>query len=306
MEQRIIDRIDEKKVKLDKLRPLSTGALNRIREDFGVEQTYNSNAIEGNTLTLQETKMVLEEGVTIKGKPLKDHLEAKNHKEAVDLLFEIVNKRTDITEALILEVHEIILKDIESDFAGVYRKEQVRILGADFIPPNYLKVPQLMAEYVEWLRSNPEKLGIIELAAKAHYEIARIHPFVDGNGRVARLVMNIVLMKEGYPPMTILNNDRGKYLRSLSAANTGNMEPFILLLAQAVERSLDLYLMASGAESGELVSLSVLARGTRYSEKYLNLLARKGLLEAIKLKRNWLSTKNALERYVETRERRRK
>lgn len=305
MDQRIYQRIFEKKRKLDKKRPLPKAVLGRIREEFGVELTYNSNAIEGNTLTLTETRMVLEEGITIKGKPLKYHLEARNHKEAIDVLENVVNKRIKITESLINSIHAIILKDIEKEYAGKYRKEQVRILGADFIPPNYLKIPDLMGELIRWIPRNPEKLNVVEMATKAHYRLAWIHPYIDGNGRVARLLMNVILMKEGYPPAIILNNDRKKYLASLKIAGRGNFNPFYLLVAQAVERSLDLYLMAAGIESGELVPLSALAKESDFSEKYLNLLARSGKLEALKLGRNWLSSKQALERYLKGRQRKR-
>lgn len=305
MENKIYERIFQKKKILDSKRPLPKPVLERIMEDFSIELTYNSNAIEGNTLTLVETKMVLEEGITIKGKPLKYHLEAKNHKEAIDLLEKTVNAKTKVTEELLNFIHAIILKDIEKEYAGRYRREQVRILGADFIPPNYLKLPNLMKELAEWINKNPEKLNIIDFSAHAHYKLARIHPYVDGNGRVARLLMNIILMRDGYPPAIILNNDRKRYISTLGSAGHGNFDPFFLLVAQAVERSLDIYLMASGIDYGELISLSELSKKSEFSAKYLNKLARSGKLEALKLGRNWLSSDRALKRYLDSRQRQR-
>lgn len=305
MKIQLYNRIIEKKKLLDSKRPLPKAVLERLREEFEIELTYNSNAIEGNTLTLTETRMVLEEGITIKGKPLKYHLEAKNHKEAIDVLERVINKNTKITESLINSIHAIILKDIEKEYAGKYRRGQVRILGADFIPPNWLKIPDLMQDLVKWISKNPDKLNIVEFAAQAHYRLAWIHPYIDGNGRVARLLMNMIFMKNGFPPVIILNNDRKKYISALRSANRGNFEPFYLLVAQAVERSLDLFLMAAGVYSGELIKLSELSKSVNFSAKYLNKLARTGKLEALKLGRDWLSSKEALARYLENRERKR-
>lgn len=303
MNNQIFQRIVEKKKALDKKRPLAKAVLAKIREQFSIELTYNSNAIEGNTLTLAETKMVLEEGITIKGKPLIYHLEAQNHQEAIFELEKIVNRKTKINEELLKHIHSIILQNIEKDFAGEYRREQVRILGADFIPPNYLKINKLMKDFANWLAKNPDRLNIIELAAQAHFRLTYIHPWVDGNGRVARLLMNIILMKGGYPPAIILNNDRKKYLNALKSAQHGNFDKFYLVVAQAVERSLDLYLMSTGITPEELVPLSVLSKNSEFSSKYLNLLARTGRLEAIKMGRNWLSSKESLERYLKNRKR---
>ncbi len=303
---RIYHRIFEKKKFLDTKRPLPKAVLMRVMEELHTEFIFNSNAIEGNALTLKETRLVLAEGMTIKGRPLKDHLEATNHLQALDFIYKFSEDKSDITESDTNRIHQIVLKDIEKEYAGRYRPGQVRILGANFIPPNAQKIPALMEEFVGWLKGRSGIMNIIEYAAMAHYRIAHIHPYVDGNGRVARLLMNLILIRDGYPPAIILNNDRKKYYRALNLADRDEFQLFFKLVGQAVERSLDIYLRAFGLERGELLSLADLAKDAPYSQDYLSLLARQGNLSAIKLGRNWLSTKKALEDYIEGRMRKRK
>jgi len=303
--ERLYNRIFQKKNFLDAKRPLPEAVLSRVREELHTEFVFNSNAIEGNTLTLKETRLVLAEGMTIKGKPLKDHLEATNHLEAIDFICNLSKTDADITEADINGIHGIVLKDIEREYAGKYRPGQVRILGANFIPPNALKIPALMEKLVAWLKAHPGKGNIIEAAASAHYEISRIHPYIDGNGRVARLLMNLILIRNGFPPAVILNNDRKKYYHALGRADQGEFHPFFKLVGQSLERSLDIYLRAFGLDNEKLMSLADLSKGSPYSRDYLSLLARQGKLSAIKLGRNWLSTEKALTDYVETRRRKR-
>lgn len=304
--EKIYKRIYDKKKFLDSKRPLPKAILNNLKKELETELVYNSNAIEGNTLRLNETRLVLEEGVTVKGIPLKYHLETTNHKEAIDYIISVCNSKKPITEEVIIEIHKIILRDIENEFIGRYRPGQVRILGANFIPPNAVKIPKLMKEFSAWLKKNPDRLNEIEFSAQAHYKLVQIHPFIDGNGRVARLLMNLILIKNGYPLVIILNNDRQKYYRALNKANKGDFKDFYRITAQAVERSLDIYLASFGFKKDELKPLSELSGETNISQEYLSLLARQGKLEAFKLGRNWLSTKPAISNYLEKRDRKRK
>ena len=299
MNKTILQRITAKKKQLEKLRPLPQAALRRLKSELAIEWTYNSNAIEGNTLTLQETKMVLEQGITIKGKSLREHFEAKNHENAICLVEALAKPKYSLTEQDIFSVHSLVLQNIESDFAGRYRNGQVRILGANFVPPNYVKVNELMKQLVIYANRNPDNYNHVELAAKIHHKLVWIHPFFDGNGRTARLLMNLLLMKYGYPPAIILKNNRKQYYRSLNLANKGDHSSFILLIAQSLERSLDLYLESCGALGNqEYVVLSTLAKKFPYSQEYLSLLARQGKIDAHKKARNWLATEKSVVDYL--------
>lgn len=297
--QKIIQRVLEKKQVLDSKRPLPKAVLRNLKESLSVEWTYNSNAIEGNSLSLRETQLVLREGMTIKGKSLREHFEAKNHEKAIEYLGEIVQLKYRLSEKDIFHIHSLVLNGIEEEFAGRYRNGQVRIVGANFIPPNYLKIDELMKELVAAINKNPEKTDLITLAAKTHHKFVWIHPFFDGNGRSARLIMNLLLMKYGFPPAVILKNDRKKYYEALNRANKGDYEKIILLIAQAVERSLDIYLEACGHEGVEYLPLAELAKDTPYSQEYLSFLARQGKIDAYKQSRNWLSTKESIKRYMD-------
>lgn len=299
MNEKVLKRIKDKKDQLSKLRPLPQSALQRLKSELSIEWTYNSNAIEGNTLTLQETRLVLEQGITVKGRNLREHFEAKNHEKAILFVEELAKPRYSLCERDILKVHSLVVENIESEFAGRFRNGQVRILGANFIPPNFVKIPSLVKELVSYVNHNPDKLDSVELVAKFHHRFVWIHPFFDGNGRTARLLMNLILMKFGYPPAIILKNNRKQYYRSLNLANKGDYKAFVLLIAQALERTLDLYLEASGAlGSDEYVLLSVLSKKFPYSQEYLSLLARQGKIDAHKKARNWLATERSVAEYI--------
>jgi Fic family protein len=311
LDKKIKERLERKLKILNSYRPLPKSALLKIKEKFEIEMTYNSNAIEGNSLTLKETYLVINEGITIKGKPLKDHLEAKSHKEALDYLYELVQKekRTTVSERLIRLFHQIVTQDIDREWAGRYRNSSVVIGGTDYKPPEAIEVPKLVEDLVNWIRKNRNKFHPVELAALIHYKLVAIHPFFDGNGRTARLLMNVILMQAGYPLAIILKNDRKRYYQVLSKADKGDLLPFVRFIAQAVERSLDIYLKIltpKEKEKEKFISLSQLSKGAKFSAKYLNLLARTGKLEAHKEGRIWFSSIEALERYLEGRERKRK
>lgn len=298
----MLQRILQKKQSLDSLRPLPQSALKRLRKELALEWTYNTNAIEGNTLSLHETRMVLEEGITVKGKSLREHFEAKNHLGAIAYLEKQLNQPAQpLTPATILDIHKLVLAGIEEDFAGRYRNGIVRIVGANFVPPNPLKVPTLIGELVEWNKQATANKNIIERVSYLHHRFVWIHPFFDGNGRTARLLMNLELMRQGYPPAIILKNDRQKYYAALNNANQGSYQKLELLVGQAIERSLDLTLEAVAFQpDGEYISLTALAAHPEcpYGQEYLSLLARRGHIDAFKQGRNWVSSLSALRTYL--------
>jgi Fic family protein len=303
-------RLEAKRDLIRNSRPLPAVVLQRIREDLQLEWTYNSNSIEGNSLTLQETKVVLQDGMTVKGKSMREHFEATNHHHAIAFLQEAVSPSYLLTEKDILHIHSLVLQNIEKDFAGRYRNGGVRIVGANFVPPNALKVPKQMEALVDWVGSNPLQLNIVALASVFHHRFVHIHPFFDGNGRTVRLLMNVLLMKEGYPPAIILKNDRKKYYQSLNQANQGDYSKLLLLVAQALERSLNIYLNALPTEGydQEYIEINRLVeeKDMPYGQEYISLLARTGKIDAYKEGRNWLTSKAAVQDYIQKRKRERK
>ena len=200
--------VDALKAELDRRRPLTQGELQRLRDEFLIEYTYNSNAIEGNTLTLQETALVLE-GITIDKKPLKDHLEAVGHRDAFLYVEELVKNKVPFSERIIKEIHTLVLMDRPED-RGIYRRIPVRIMGAYHVPPDPVLVPEQMERLVAEFEGN-KKLHPIERAALFHLKFEGIHPFVDGNGRTARLILNLMLRQAGFPPIHLKYSDRKRY-----------------------------------------------------------------------------------------------
>ncbi|MBI3190762.1 Fic family protein [archaeon] len=297
MNRELYEKLVKKKKELDKLRPFPKAALQELKKQLEIELTYNSNAIEGNSLTLQETRLVLEHGITISGKSLRDHFEAINHKEAI--LFVEGSLKEEINENLIKKLNGLVLDKIYEDEKGRYRTTNVRILGAIKSPPQAEKVPRFMGNFIEYITKNPDSLNAIEMAAVMHYKLVEIHPFPDGNGRTARLLMNLFLMKHGYPITIILKNDRKKYYRTLKESDKGDMKPFMDFIGYCINRSLDIYLSAF-KKGMEYISIKEAAKGTSYTQEYLSLLARKGKLDAIKLGRNWVVTKKTVENYIKT------
>ncbi len=293
----LYEKLVKKKKELDKLRPFPKAALQELKKQLEIELTYNSNALEGNSLTLQETRLILEHGITISGKSLKDHFEAINHKEAI--LFVEGSLKEEISESLIKKLNGLVLDNIYEGEKGRYRTTNVRILGAIKSPPQAEKVPRLMNNFIEYITKNPDNFNIIEMAAVMHYKFVEIHPFSDGNGRTARLLMNLFLMKHGYPITIVLKNDRKKYYRTLKEADKGDMKLFMDFIGYCINRSLDIYL-SSFKRGMEYISIKEAVKGTPYTQEYLSLLARKGRLDAIKLGRDWVVTKKAVENYIKT------
>ncbi len=240
----LLSRLAEKKSALDKRRPLSASVVSKLKEYFDVEWTYHSNAIEGSTLTLRETEVVLHQGMTVGGKSMREHLEAINHKDAIDFVEALATKDEPLIENNIRQIHALVLKGIDDKAAGRYRPGMVRISGSEYIPPEAVAVSSLMSDFAEWLNGEANELTVIERAALAHFHLVHIHPFSDGNGRTARLLMNLILMRDSYPPAVIHREDRLAYYTALDQAHEGNTEPFVMMIAEAVERSLDIYLEA--------------------------------------------------------------
>ena len=237
--ERLLPLIDEKKAKLDNARPLTQGELKRLNEDFAIEYTYNSNAIEGNTLTLRETDMVLR-GLTIDKKPLKEHLEAIGHKEAFDYVSELVKENAELSESIIKQIHYLVLADKRED-RGVFRRVPVRIMGSAHEPVQpYLIEPKLNELLQNYAESDEH---IITKLARFHIEFEGIHPFIDGNGRTGRLIVNLELMKAGFPPIDIKFSDRLAYYNAFDEYHfKHNLSAMENLFASYVNERLDMYL----------------------------------------------------------------
>lgn len=232
--QNIFSEIDQLKAKLDELRPL---AGEKVLKAFDIEYTYESNRIEGNTLTLQETALVVEKGLTISGKPLKDHLEAINHVHALDYVKGLVAEEDGFSQSILLNIHRLILQGIDNDNAGKYRTVPVMISGAKHVPPQPYLINKQMEEYFIWYDENKDVLHPVELAAEMHERLVTIHPFIDGNGRTARLVMNLLLLQRGYP-IVMLKGDadsRLEYYNALEKAQVDNDDSIFLSLIMAKE-----------------------------------------------------------------------
>ena len=235
----LLDIIDRKKIELDSRRPLTDGEIERLMEEFTVEYTYNSNAIEGNTLTLRETDMVLS-GLTIAQKPLKDHIEAVGHKEAFEFIQGLIKDQVPLSESIIKQIHYLVLADKKDD-RGVYRKVPVRIMGAkhESVQPYLIqpKMEQLLESYINSTEH------IIPRLARFHIEFEGIHPFIDGNGRTGRLLVNMELMKAGYPPIDIKFSDRVAYYKAFDEYyEKNNLNAMEKLFANYVNVRLDSYL----------------------------------------------------------------
>ncbi len=227
--------------RLAALRPLSPESVASLAAAWDVRMVYESNSIEGNTLTLRETELVLSKGVTVSGKPLKDHLEAVNLAKAWERVKELARPGAAFTEHDLLDLHRIVLTGVEDSFAGSYRTGAVRIAGANLVPPNPVKVPDLMSELFTGISTISDP---VERAAKLHHGIARIHPFTDGNGRAARLAMNFILLSAGYPPVSIPTGLRQNYYNALEAADSGDFQTWLDFLTEQLDHELDEWLSA--------------------------------------------------------------
>lgn len=289
-------KIDEKKCRLDTLKPLPKDALKKLLEDIRIRHTYHSDAIEGNILTLQETKLVLEQGITIGGKPLKDHIEARNDAEAFDFILQVVQKREPFSQEIIQQIHDIVTKGLLKD-SGKYRTGNVRITGSSITPPSYQKIIPLMDDYIRTIKNL--SIHPVKKAAIIHHRFVWIHPFFDGNGRVARLITNLFFMQQGYPPVVLKQEQRKTYYQVLHQADNGNISPLVMFISKAMNEALQIYLSMFINEE-RLITLKELAGHSPYSQEYLSLRARQGKLDAVKLEQIWYSSIRALNEYRET------
>jgi Fic family protein len=242
----LLQRISARKATLDERRPLPPILVAKLKEHLDVAWTYHSNAIEGSSITLPETRAILLDGLTVNGKPLREHLEVINHKHAIDFVDALATGDAPITEHALRQIHALVLRTIDDQNAGRYRRVQVYITGSEYVPPEPVAVPPLMADLGQRLASEEfAALHPVEQAARAHLRLVDIHPFIDGNGRTARLLMNLLLMRHGYPPAIIRYEGRPAYYAALEKAHRQELEPFLTLVAEAVARSLDMYLAAT-------------------------------------------------------------
>ena len=240
--KQLLASLEAKKQRLDAYHPLPVGLVRNLGEWFKIELTYTSNALEGNTLSRAETSLIVDKGLTVEGKTLTEHLEAINHAQALAHVSTLKNlKRSDLTQHHLLELHRLILQKIDDANAGRYRGVSVRIAGSRAIMPNPVKVPRLCDEFVSWLHA--ARGHELVIAADAHFKFVSIHPFVDGNGRTARLLMNLLLMQSGYPPAIISKEDRKRYIDSVEAGQLGkSLNDYYQLIFESIDRSLDIYL----------------------------------------------------------------
>lgn len=236
----ILLEIEHKRNKLAELRPLTQGELERLAEEFMIEFTYNSNAIEGNTLTLKETALALE-GMTIDQKPLKDHLEAVGHKDAFLYVQEVAKRELPLSESVIKNIHSLVLMNRPDD-KGVYRRIPVRIMGAYTEPVQPYMIEPKITELIAANEERKKTMTDIERIALFHLEFEGIHPFIDGNGRTGRLILNLDLIRNGYPPINVKFTDRKRYYDAFDAFyKDGNHKPMTELIAEYVEQRFDEY-----------------------------------------------------------------
>ena len=230
--------VDALKARLDAHRPLPADIVSQIRQDMRIRFTYHSNAIEGNTLTMSETKAVLEDGITIGGKSLREHLEAVGHSQAIDYLEVLAQGDAALTERTLKDFHSLILRNIDGANAGTYRRVNVLISGAGHIPPQAERVLEKMEAFFRWYGAARGALHPVEFAARVHADFVNIHPFKDGNGRTARLIMNFELMRAGFPTVIIPVESRPAYYQNLDiAAMQGDYLPFVMQIAELVQTS---------------------------------------------------------------------
>ena len=297
MDRRLAERLARKKQRLDLYRPLSPATARRLHEDLRLQTTYNSNAIEGNTLTLRETQLVVEHGITVGGHPLRELLEATNTAGAFDAVARLVEQREPVTLKTITVLHQLVTEKI-LDYPGEFRRVMVHIRGAVMMPPHPSQVPTLMQEWVQWVNGEESRqYDPVTRATIAHHGFEAVHPFEDGNGRVGRLLLNMLLMQEGYPPALLLRDWRERYVLALQRADQGNYTALLNVVGRAVESALDLYLEACEATEYLYQPLAELAQATGIETDYLGWLARNGKIEATKRGRYWYSTREAIEQY---------
>lgn len=297
MDPRLERRIAEKRAALDRQRPLPPAILAKLADDLRVRLTYHSNAIEGNTLDLGETQLVIAHGVTIGGHSLKEHMEAVNHAAAYDVVLDLAQREAELDQTALLQLHGLIMHDL-LDPPGAYRRGAVFISGSEHRPPHHTQVPGLMANWFAWCSGDGLGYPPIIRAALAHEMLLAIHPFLDGNGRTARLVLSLQLMRAGYPAALLLQGWRLSYIRALEQAHHGRYSPLVNVIGRAVEAGLDLYLEACDALPDELRRpLRAVAEECTIDAGYLGWLLRAGRVAGAKRGGRWHVSAAAVRRY---------
>jgi Fic family protein len=297
MDPRLERRLAEKRAALDLQRPLPPAIVAKLYEDLRVRLTYHSNAIEGNTLDLGETQLVIAHGVTIGGHTLQEHLEAINHAAAYGFVLDLARREAALDEAALLELHALITKDLVGT-PGAYRTGAVFISGSEHRPPHHSQVAGLMRDWFGWLAAEGLAYPPITRAALAHEMLLAIHPFLDGNGRTARLVLNLQLMQAGYPVTLLLQGWRQTYIRALEQAHHGRYAPLVNVIGRAVEAGLDLFLEACDAVPHELQRpLREVAEACAIDGGYLGWLLRAGRVAGTKRGGRWYTSEAAVRRY---------
>ncbi|NNJ13051.1 Fic family protein [Chloroflexales bacterium ZM16-3] len=297
MDPRLEQRIAEKRAALDRQRPLPPAILAKLADDLRVRLTYHSNAIEGNTLDLGETQLVIAHGVTIGGHSLKEHMEAVNHAAAYDVVLDLAQRETELDEAALLQLHALIMHDLVGE-PGVYRRGAVFISGSEHRPPHHTQVPGLMADWFAWCMGDGRAYPPVIRATLAHEMLLAIHPFLDGNGRTARLVLSLQMMRAGYPVALLLQGWRLSYIHALEQAHHGRYSPLVNVIGRAVEAGLDLYLDACDALPDELRRpLREVAEACVIDAGYLGWLLRAGRVSGAKRSGRWYVSAAAVRRY---------
>ena len=253
------------KARLDRARPLPPVTAESLHQDLALRYTYNSNAIEGNSLTLIETKVVLEHGLTCGGKPLKDHLEVIGHQEAIGFIEALSQSPAPLDERTLKDIHSLVLRGVDHRNAGRWRDRNVFISGAKHTPPDIMQVPEKMEEFFDWCAGEAaRKLSTIERAARIHADFVNIHPFIDGNGRTARLIMNLELIKAGFPLAILPVEERFAYYDALEIiATTGDYVPFVSQVAALVDKGFEPYSIALGYDQGVALDPRMLSHPIR-------------------------------------------
>lgn len=297
MDPRLERRIAEKRAALDRQRPLPLAILAKLADDLRVRLTYHSNAIEGNTLDLGETQLVIAHGITIGGHSLKEHMEAVNHAAAYDFILDLARREAELDEAALLHLHALIMHDLIGP-PGAYRRGAVFISGSEHRPPHHSQVPELMADWFTWVSGAGRDYPPVIRAALAHEMLLAIHPFLDGNGRTARLVLSLHLMRAGYPVALLLQGWRLSYIRALEQAHHGRYNPLVNVIGRAAEAGLDLYLEACDALPDELRRpLREVAEECGMDAGYLGWLLRAGRVAGAKRGGRWYVSTAAVRRY---------
>lgn len=265
--KQLLDEIDSLQAKINSLKPVQAAIWGTIQEKLRIEWTYDSNALEGSSLTRGETYFFLREGLTVEGKPFKDFLDARNHAEAIDYLYQIIKDKRPLTPGLMKEFNDLLLSGITSTEAidemgqkvkkpatpGEYKKLPNHVLQADGTIHHYVEPVHVSAEMealFQWIKESLDQKHPVIVSAVAHYNFVRIHPFDDGNGRGARLLMNLILIKKGYAPAVIRKEQRRAYLESLSLADSGNLEPFTELVARSLLNTQQIIVQDLNGNSG--------------------------------------------------------